>query len=485
MSIRIRLTLRYVGVLTATLVAFSAVVYAFLSFSMLSEVDRTLTDWANRVGADILAQNDPLVVLRTGLIALPTLDVFSSPAVYIQVIRTDGSVAARSSNLGDQRLPLDADLLAVNLGGRPAFKTTTVQNGVRLRIYSVPILAAGRTVGAVQVSQPLTSVDATLQRVLLLLIAGTAVTIILAGGVGLLMSWLTLRPIDRITQTAGRIARTPDLGRRLPVSKTDDEVGRLVNTFNAMLERLHRLFQAQQGLVADVSHELRTPLTTIRGNLDLLRRGAADDPGERAAALDAIEGEVDRMNRLVADLLLLAQADAGMKLEKQPVELDTLILQVYRQAQLMANSHALGNERVAIRLGHEDQAIVEGDPDRLKQLLLNLIDNALKYTPGGGNIALSLYHDRAWVRVSVADTGVGIPADALPHIFDRFYRAQRNGRKGAGLGLSIARWIAEAHGGGLTVESQVGKGTTFTLWLPTDARQEHDSVLLDDKAIEI
>src|SRR5512137_329231 len=322
MSIRIRLTLWYVGVLTATLIAFSAVVYAFLSFSMLSEVDRTLTDWANRVVADILKQNDPLVVLRTGLIALPTLDVFSSPAVYIQVIRTDGSVAARSRNLGDQRLPLDADLLAVNLGGQPAFKTTLVQNGVRLRIYSVPILAAGRTVGAVQVSQPLTSVDATLQRVLILLIAGTAATIILAGGVGLLMSWLALRPIDRITQTAGRIARTPDLGRRLPVSKTDDEVGRLVNTFNAMLERLHRLFQAQQGLVADVSHELRTPLTTIRGNLDLLRRGAADDPGERVAALDAIEGEVDRMNRLVADLLLLAQADAGMKLEKQPVELD-------------------------------------------------------------------------------------------------------------------------------------------------------------------
>jgi len=183
------------------------------------------------------------------------------------------------------------------------------------------------------------------------------------------------------------------------------------------------------------------------------------------------------MNRLVADLLLLAQADAGMKLEKQPVELDTLILQVYRQAQLMATSHALGNERVAIRLGHEDQAIVEGDPDRLKQLLLNLIDNALKYTPGGGSVTLSLYHDRDWVRVSVVDTGVGIPTDALPHIFDRFYRAQRNGRKGAGLGLSIARWIAEAHGGGLTVESQVGKGSTFTLWLPTDAKEKHDGAI--------
>ncbi len=466
MSIRLRLTLWYVGILTAILVVFSAVVYIFLGFSMMNEVDRTLSDRADQVGAGILAQNDPLTVMRTGLISLPALDVFSSPAVYIQAVRGDGSVAARSQNLGNQRLPLDADLLAINLSGQPAFKTTVLDNGVRLRIYSVPILVAGQGVGAVQVGQPLANVDATLQRVLVLLMGGTVVTVIVAGGVGLLMAWLALRPIDRITQTAGRIARAQDLGRRLPAPTTDDEVGRLVSTFNAMLDRLDRLFQAQQALGADVSHELRTPLTTIRGNVDLLRRGTADNPLERAVALDAIEGEVDRMSRLVADLLLLAQVDAGMKLEKQPVELDTLILQVYRQAQLMAATHAAGGERVAIRLGNEDQAIVEGDLDRLKQLLLNLIDNALKYTPPGGCITLSLYHDQGWVRVSVADTGVGIPPDVLPHIFDRFYRAQHEGRKGVGLGLSIARWIAEAHGGHLTVESQVGKGSTFTLWLP-------------------
>jgi len=467
MSIRLRLTLWYVGVLTATLVVFSVVVYAFLGFSMLNEVDQTLRDWADRVGASIEAQNDPIIVMRTGLISLPALDVFSSPTVYIQVIRGDGSVATRSQNLGDQRLPLDAGLLVINLHGQPAFKTVVLGGGVRLRIYSVPILVAGQGVGAVQVGQPLTGVDTMLQRVLLLLAGGTLVTVGIAGGVGLLLAWLALRPIDRITQAAGRIARTQDLGRRLPAPPTEDEVGRLVSTFNAMLDRLDRLFQAQQGLGADVSHELRTPLTTIRGNVDLLRRGAADDPVEHGAALDAIEGEVDRMNRLVADLLLLAQADAGVKLEKQTVELDTLILHVYRQAQLMSATHTPSGERVAVRLGHEDQAIVEGDPDRLKQLLLNLIDNALKYTPPGGCITLSLYYDQDWVRVSVEDTGVGIPPDVLPHIFDRFYRAQREGRKGVGLGLSIARWIAEAHGGHLSVESRVGKGSTFTLWLPT------------------
>jgi signal transduction histidine kinase len=466
MSIRIRLTLGYVGVLTAILIVFSAVVYTFLSFSLLREVDRTLQDRAAQVGSVIAVQNDPLTVLSTGLIDLPALDVFSTPAVYIQVIRGDGSVARRSQNLGDQRLPLDADLLAVNMTNQPALKTVTLGNNIRLRMVSVPISVAGQVVGAVQVGQPLSDVDAVLQRVLVLLMGGTIATIIVAGGVGLLMSWLALSPIDRITQTAGRIARAQDLGRRLPVPTTDDEVGRLVSTFNAMLERLDRLFQAQQRLGADVSHELRTPLTTIRGNVALLRRGAADDPVERAAALDAIEGEANRMGRLVADLLLLAQAEAGMKLEKQHVELDTLILEVYRQAQLMSASRFPTGERVAIRLGHEDQAIIEGDPDRLKQLLLNLIDNALKYTPPGGQITISLYRDQEGVRVSVADNGVGIPPDVLPHIFDRFYRAQREGRKGVGLGLSIAHWIAEAHDGRLTVESQVGQGTTFTLWLP-------------------
>jgi two-component system OmpR family sensor kinase len=469
MSIRVRLTLGYLAVLTAILVVFSAVVYTFLGISMLNEVDRALWDRAAQVGAVIATQNDPLTVVRTGLIDLPPLDVFTTPAVYIQVTRGDGSVARQSQNLGEQRLPLDADLLAINMRNQPALKTIVVENGGRLRMVSVPVSVAGEVIGAVQVGQPLIEVDATLHRVLVLLMGGIIVTVVVAGGAGLLMSWLALRPIDRITQTAGQIVRAQDLGRRLPVPTTDDEVGRLVSTFNAMLERLDRLFQAQQRLGADVSHELRTPLTTIRGNVDLLRRGAADDPIERAAALDAIEGEVDHMNRLVADLLLLAQAEAGMQLQKHLVELDTLILEVYRQAQLMSATRFPAGEGVAIRLGHEDQAVVEGDPDRLKQLLLNLIDNALKYTPEGGTVTVSLYRDPEWVRVSVEDTGVGIPPDVLPHIFGRFYRAQREGRTGVGLGLSIAHWIAEAHGGRLTVESEVGQGTTFTLWLPTES----------------
>jgi two-component system OmpR family sensor kinase len=161
----------------------------------------------------------------------------------------------------------------------------------------------------------------------------------------------------------------------------------------------------------------------------------------------------------VVDLLLLSQADAGLSLRMQPVELDTIILDVYRQAQVIANG-------VNIQLGHEDQAIIQGDADRLKQLLINLVVNAIKHTPVGGKITLSLYREPEWVRITVTDTGRGIASTDLPHIFERFYRAKNNGQMGSGLGLSIAQWIAQAHGGQITATSELGKGSVFTLWLP-------------------
>jgi signal transduction histidine kinase len=278
--------------------------------------------------------------------------------------------------------------------------------------------------------------------------------------------------MDEITQAALAISRAEDLSRRIEVGGPADEVGRLAATFNEMLARLEALFRTQRRFTADVSHELRTPLTTIQGNIDLLRRGLADDPEARRAALADVEGEVARMSRLVDDLLLLARLDAGIELERRPVELDTLLLEVYRQAMLMSDG-------VEVHLGHEDQVVVLGDKDRLRQLLLNLADNAIKYTPAGGRVTLSLYHEGDAARIAVTDTGVGIPPEDLapgpkerPLIFERFYRADRarsSGSGGTGLGLSIVDWIVHAHGGRIEVESEVGKGSTFNVWLP-DAR---------------
>jgi signal transduction histidine kinase len=273
-----------------------------------------------------------------------------------------------------------------------------------------------------------------------------------------MMSQRALKPIDTIAQTAQQITAADDLSRRIPYNGPPDEIGQLTKTFNETLERLERLFKSQRRFVADVSHEMRTPLTTIQGNIDLMRRFGYDEE-----AMDAIEGEARRMSRLVGDLLLLAKADsAQLSLEKTRVDLDTLVLEIYNQAHVLSNG-------VEVRLGSIDQVQVMGDSDRLKQLLLNLVSNGLKYTPAGGSVTIGLARDEQWAYVSVSDTGMGIPEEDLPHIFDRFYRvdkARSRAMGGTGLGLSIAKWIAEAHGGRIAVRSTVGAGSTFTVSLP-------------------
>jgi len=439
-------------------------VYAVLAYRTYADVDRQVQTLADQIVMSIRAENNPLSVLVSGRVRLPPMDAFSTPDTYWQIVRADGIIAARSANLGDQNLPLDSETLQKTGQGESVLATVRAGNA-RVRIFSTPLVVLRNNVGTVQVGASLQSVDATLRRVAGLLTAGSFLAILAAGIVGFALARAALRPIDQVTQAALRITRAEDLSRRLPEPTVQDEVGRLTATFNEMLGRLEDLFRAQQHLVADVSHELRTPLTTIQGNLDLLRRGALEDPGARREALRAIEVDVGAMSRLVTDLLLLAQADAGVKLEFQPVELDTLLLDVYRQAQRLSQG-------VRVKLGEEDQALVMGDPDRLRQLLLNLVDNALKYTPPGGEVTLSLQREPGWVCISVADTGIGIPPEDLPHIFERFYRsdkARTRGKGGTGLGLAIAKWIAEAHNGRITVESAPGKGSTFTVWLPSPA----------------
>jgi signal transduction histidine kinase len=456
MPIRIHLTLWYTFLLGIILITFSILLYLVLKLSLHAQIDGTLRDRAQQVVAGIEAQ--AVVNLQTGEVFVPQANVFSSPATFIQVVRADGSIVSAADNLGSQRFPPNAEITAANMAGEPIFKTITVAS-VPLRIFSTPIFFRQQVVGAVQVGQSLVEVENTLRQVLLFLLGGTAAALILAAMVGAFLAWTALRPIDKITQTAGQIVSGQDLKQRLPTTNTNDEIDRLTVTINDMLERLDNFFQAQVRLSADVSHELRTPLTAIRGNVDLLRRGAAANPEELTEALAIIDGELDRMSRIVADLLLLSQADAGMSLRMEPVELDTIILEVYRQARVIANG-------VSIQLGHEDQAMVQGDPDRLKQLLINLVTNAIKHTQSGGSVTISLHREPEWVRIAVEDTGRGIAPAALPHIFERFYQVQDTGQKGTGLGLSIAQWIAQAHGGQITVTSEQGKGSTFTLWLP-------------------
>jgi two-component system OmpR family sensor kinase len=468
-SIRARLTLWYGGILALLLLLFGGALYGILRGNLLASIDRRLEETARQIQSSVSRRLTltPSLDWRE-VVTLPPLDVFAEPGIFVQV-RTFPSraVAATSANLGGQALPdlLPADWEAI-FGGQVDLRTVPV-GAVSVRLRSEVIPGGGGPAALLQVAASLSPVDEALQSLLRLLLIGGGLGLLLAILGGALLARQALAPVARITETARRIAATEDLGERLPAPRMQDEVGQLTTTLNEMLDRLQRLFQGQQRFIADVSHELRTPLAAIRGNLEVLQRGAQADPAILQESLEDIEREVARLARMVADLLALARADAGMHLESRPVELDRLLLEVYREARHLARG-------VEVRLGGEDQVQVLGDADRLKQLLLNLVDNALKYTPAGGTVTLSLYREGSWACLAVADSGVGIPPEELPHIFERFYRGKAAGRRGGvGLGLAIARWIAEEHGGQLLVENPAAGGSTFTvqLPLPTDDTQ--------------
>ncbi|MCW5852634.1 MAG: HAMP domain-containing histidine kinase [Anaerolineae bacterium] len=458
MSIRFRLTLWNVALVALSLISFSVISYFLLEQLAISAADETLRLRAVNV-------SDSLRVNLYAQIYIPSVDEFAAADTFVQIMEPNGRIAKRSDNLGSRQLPIDDGLFTQNLRGQEGFVTTNVDGG-RLRIYSVPVflVRAGPPVLVIQVGRSLTELDNNLRALRFVFGGGIASILLLATGISWLIIRQGLRPITTITALAERIQRAEDMQQRIEYAGPADEVGRLAATFNNMLERIQRAFEAQQRFLADASHSLRTPLTTIQGNVELLLRSHPEDPEEERILLEAVRRETRRLTRVVGDLLLLAQADAGQSFQRIPVEMMTLVLEVYQQARTIADG-------VHVALGHEDIGLVAGDPDRLKEVLLNLTDNAVKYTPQGGKVTLSLYADGPWVRVEVADTGPGIPPEHLPHIFERFYRVPgikaRPGRpSGTGLGLPIAKWIVESHGGRLTVDSKVGQGTTFTIWLP-------------------
>lgn len=489
MTIRLRLTLWYTALLGATLILFSVAVYSAVSASLRLQLEQNAGGQARDI-ANIVTQQlqmDLVIVGRNPEAIFPAVDLFASSA-GVQIVSPEGNIIVRSANLGNLALPYsDATLARVLAGEDDVAYTTLHDSGTTFLIYSVPLVSTDHIMGAIQVIQPVTSVITALSQVSRYLMLGTAVSLVMAAIFGAFLARRALAPIDTIASTADTITRTRDLGKRIQIADNASEVGRLGATFNAMLDRIQRLFMTQERLIGDVSHELRTPLTTIQGNVELLQRMASApiaDGGARiheyaqllSETLTEVQVETERMSTMVADLLLLAQADSGeLKLQFAPVEVDTLLLEVYRQARRLAE-HYKGPQGLEIRLGSEDQALVMGDHDKLRQVILNLVENAIKYTPVGGVVTLGLSHDNGWVKVAVQDTGIGISPEQQAMIFDRFYRTDKARSRefgGSGLGLSIAQSIAQAHQGRITVDSTPGEGSTFTLWLPED--REDDS----------
>jgi signal transduction histidine kinase len=454
MSLRARLTLYYTIVLGAVLVLFGLAVYGLISVVQLRQVDSALERSAR----------DLLFVARVdeeGDIVFTQRVSFDS-SVISQVWDTEGHLVGVTQAIDPQSpliQPLDPTTMEVS---ERVFTSVTI-GGIHYRVLTVPLHSNGQRIGVLQSGTSLSIFDALRNDLVRYLILLSGLAILVAGMFGLISGRRALAPLATMTDTALQITRADDLSRRIPApSDPDDEVGKLITAFNDTMGRLDKLFATQRRFVADIGHELRTPLTVIRGNLDLMRR--MDSMDEQS--LRSIELEVDRLARLVEDLLILAQAESGkLPMDRRRIELDSLLLEVFNQV------HVLAAENVSLEIGKIDQVLVCGDRDRLRQVVLNLMANAIKYTKPGGTVTASLSKDETGAMLSVRDTGLGIPAEDLPHVFERFYRGDKSRSRskdgaGFGLGLSIAYWIVRNHGGEIEVKSKVNRGSTFTVRLP-------------------
>ena len=459
MPIRWRLTLWFSLILCATIILSGVVIHFILQGSLNADVDDNLRIYSARVHGTLNTGEIPepldYEVIHS---SLPSINEFASPGLYIQLIHTNGNVVVKSDNLGEQELPVDPSLVERGFSGEAAIDTISTGDGARIRLMVSPLFIQDEVL-LLEVGQSLIYVDDTMSQVRWAILGGVLITLLLVGISGGVIVRRALSPVEQITRTAQSIESSSDLDRRVDYVGPTDEIGRLATTFDHMIGHLHRVFESQKNFIADASHDLRGPLTVIRGNLDLLKRNMGDQ--ERQESLRAMETETIRMEKMVNDLLLLAEVESGQIDRQEAVSLKAILVAGFEWGQQQSGNHHIVK-------GKWEDLVVNGDSEKLTRMILNLIENAIKYTSEGSTITLSLFRDGDWARMEVADNGVGIAPEHLPHIFDRFYKADKarsRNKGGTGLGLAIVKGIAEQHGGDVIVTSDPGKGSIFTVWL--------------------
>jgi two-component system, OmpR family, sensor histidine kinase MprB len=415
----------------------SLVCYLAMRAELRSQVDDPL-----RAQGERIAQRGELIGPR-----LPGPPKGSGgPAEFSQVVAPDGAVRDRFGGLSIAVAP--GDRTAAGGGGHP-FLSDRTADGVHLRVLTVPI----QGLGAVQLGRSLEGVDNVLARLRILLVALVVLGTAFAAAMARLFSRPVMQPITDLTRTAEHIEATGDLGRRLGARGTD-EVGRMAERFDAMLDRVQASQVAQRRLVADASHELRTPVTSLRTNMEVLLAGAELEEGERRALLRDMVGQSEELSALVGDLIELARGDEG----DPPVEeiaFDGLVAEAVERARRHAPGVRFRTELAPCR--------IEGVPDRLGRAINNVLDNAARHSPADGVVDVQLRDG----TLSVRDHGPGVAHDELPLLFDRFFRgADARGRQGSGLGLAIVRQVVESHGGAVDAANAQGGGLAVSLTLP-------------------
>jgi heavy metal sensor kinase len=467
-SVRIKLTLWYVGVLTLTLLAFSVGVHALLARNLHRRLDAGLNSALESMRNSLSFERAEGESEKEA--AESTVTELGYPSMAMAVFDAEGRLLAERVAPGNARALLPAASAAIAETVRfftlPGEKTAGSE-GWRVAAARVSV-APNAAPYLIVAGQSLEAVAAELKSLRQALALAVPLALALAGIGGWLLARKSLAPVVAMSAQARRIG-AGNLDEHLPVANPRDELGQLAVTFNELLGRLHIAFDQQRQFMADASHELRTPLHVIGAAVDVTLQQPARDESDYRDALAMIRQQTRRLTRIVEEMFTLARADAGRReLQVADFYLDELLAETARAAEVLAKPKGV---RVALRPANE--TAFRGDEGLLRQMLLNLLDNAIKHTPADGSVTVSLAQSAASVEITVSDTGAGIPAEAQPHIFERFYRTDKararadfaNGG-GAGLGLSIARWIAEAHHGKLELRDSTERGSAFVASLP-------------------
>lgn len=456
-SIRWRLTFWYVLLLALALAVFAAAFYAGLRYLLYDALDSTLRNQATLVQGAVVVQ-DGSVRLGVEQVLDPRND-----EQFVRLYDAGGQMLIDSTAHQDDVRPPNHAGIAAALEGHANLRWLTDDDD-QLRILSEPIKADGVVVGVVEVGSESDAAETLGFALRLIALAAPCVLLVAALG-GAWLAGRALAPIDRVTRTAAGIGER-DLSQRIDLALPDDEVGRLARTFNAMLDRIEGAFERQRRFTADAAHELRTPLALMQSQIELALRQPRNQQEDRAT-LEALAEDVARLSRLSTALLTLARSDArGITLVPEPVDLPALL-------DILSEQYAPLAAAAGVHMAVAAQPVtVPADQDLLIQVLVNLLDNALRHAPPAGTITLGCAAEGGSARLWVTDEGPGIPPEHLPHLFERFYRAdagrdRHNG--GIGLGLSICKTIVEAHGGTIAIESHRAVGTTVTLRLPLEA----------------
>ena len=457
-SVRIRLTLWYAGVLALSLIAFALVIYYAAGNIFHERQDESLRSTAQTVASAYLEElGETHSQAIAGKVVLAEI---TFPNRYVQLIDSAGNPIAASANLAGSTIAIPAQVLA---DARARGFSNASVNGVRVTV--VP-LSSDQTLGYAAVAEPLSVLEDGLSELRRDLFAGVLLVLLLASAGGYFLARKSLAPVASMNLQTQRIS-AENLSARLDVTNPRDELGHLATTINDLLTRLENAFKEQQRFIADASHELRTPLAVLRGETEVAL-GKSRTVEEYQQSLSLIQDEAERLSRIVEDLFILARQPINTRaaLNKERVSLNDAVRDCARAAQVLAF-----RKGVRLKLENDSPSIaLNGDEDLIKRMLLNLLDNAVKYTPAGGEISLALVRQNGNAEIVVRDTGIGIPAEAQPRVFDRFYRVDKARARtlgGAGLGLSIAQWIVEVHGGSINLLSTPGHGSTFTIVLPT------------------